>query len=237
EHLMQFLNSYMDRVVGQQVVAAGGFIDKFIGDAVMAVFSDAGPDSAIKAAIGIQKALLEYNRELAANGEPPIRTGIGINTGEVIMGTVGTQSRMDSTMIGDEVNLASRLESLTKQYNTGIIASENTIRALKNPDEFFIMEIDSVTVKGKSEAVSIFGIYDYESMPVQQARKANQQSFQQARQQYRQRNFQQAADLFRGCLENNPDDVLLNLYIQRCEHYLATPPDDSWNGSISLSQK
>ncbi|WP_413176000.1 adenylate/guanylate cyclase domain-containing protein [Anabaena azotica] len=159
-----FLNDYL-ACMGKVIDEAGGFIDKYIGDAIMALFDDEATDSALQAAISMQQALDKFNYERCQgegenpikNGLPIISVGIGIHRGTVVMGTVGFTSRMDSTVIGDAVNVASRIEGLTKQYECEILITESVVKSLSHPELFSLRLIDkSVKVKGKDEAISIY---------------------------------------------------------------------------------
>lgn len=154
--VVQFLNHFFT-VMTEQIESQNGVIDKFIGDAVFASFGLQNPEiqsnKAIQAAILMQKAVSSLSL--------PIQIGIGIHTGDVILGSIGSERRSDYTAIGDTVNLASRIESLTKRYNSKILVSESTIHALAgNPSTFpfSYREIDRVRVKGKKEPVTIFEI-------------------------------------------------------------------------------
>jgi adenylate cyclase len=160
--LLALLNRYLDRMSGI-IEKHGGVIDKYIGDAIMALFGApvAAPDAAdraLAAAREMDAALAALNRELAAEGRPPLAFGIGINTGPVVAGNMGSKSRLNYTVIGDGVNLASRLESLTKDpaYSTRIIISEATLRAVKHRPP--VRELGEVRVKGKQEAVRIYAV-------------------------------------------------------------------------------
>ncbi|WP_016950357.1 adenylate/guanylate cyclase domain-containing protein [Anabaena sp. PCC 7108] len=151
-----FLNDYL-ACMGKAIDQAGGFIDKYIGDAIMALFDDDATDCALKAAILMQQALDKFNYERLQKGLPIIATGIGIHRGTVVMGTVGFTSRIDSTVIGDAVNVASRIEGLTKQYNCNILITESVVNSLLNPELFSLRLVDaSVKVKGKDTAISIY---------------------------------------------------------------------------------
>ena len=160
--VLALLNRYLDRM-SAVIERHGGVIDKFIGDAIMALFgapmaqADAA-DQALAAARGMAAALAELNRELAAEGRPALLAGVGINTARVVAGNMGSQSRLNYTVIGDGVNLASRLETLTKDaaYGATIIASEATVRAAKQPPP--VRPLGSVTVKGRSEPVQIYAV-------------------------------------------------------------------------------
>ncbi|HVZ65153.1 MAG TPA: adenylate/guanylate cyclase domain-containing protein [Lacunisphaera sp.] len=160
--ILNLLNRYLDRM-SAIIEQHGGVIDKFIGDAIMALFGApvALPDAAshaIAAAREMARALNELNRELAAEGRPPLAFGIGINTAQVVAGNMGSKTRLNYTVIGDGVNLASRLEELTKEpsYDTPIIVSESTLRAMSDPPPS--RQLGAVTVRGKAEAVRIFAL-------------------------------------------------------------------------------
>ncbi|MBD2294561.1 HAMP domain-containing protein [Anabaena sphaerica FACHB-251] len=151
-----FLNDYL-ACMGKAIDEYGGFIDKYIGDAIMALFDDEATDSALKAAILMQQVLELFNYERAKKGLPIIAVGIGIHRGTVVMGTVGFNSRMDSTVIGDAVNVASRIEGLTKQYECGILLTESVVKSLCHPESFALKLIDkSVKVKGKDAPIAIY---------------------------------------------------------------------------------
>jgi len=151
-----FLNDYL-ACMGQAIEDCGGFIDKYIGDAIMALFDQETTDSALQAALAMRRALREFNRDRIEKGLPRIEIGIGIHRGEVVMGTVGFISRMESTVIGDPVNLASRVEGLTKSYGCPILATETVVHGLSSPADFSLELVDkAVNVKGKDEPIAIY---------------------------------------------------------------------------------
>jgi adenylate cyclase len=152
QSLFAFLNEYLAQMQGP-IDHFGGFVDKFIGDAIMALFDQEGSaqaEAAVKAAIGMQRRLLEWNRERLPAF--PVASGIGIHTGTVMLGTLGSTTRMDSTVIGDPVNVASRLEGLTKHYGVRIIVSEDTW-ALLDQSKFESRQLDLVSVKGPAPSI------------------------------------------------------------------------------------
>lgn len=154
----EFLNDYLSRM-GNAIDNCGGFIDKYIGDAIMALFDRPHTDYAVQAALAMQNTLVDFNQDRRKKGLPTIDIGIGIHQGEVIMGTIGFTSRIDSTVIGDAVNLASRVEGLTKTYNCSILVTESVIAALAHPENFKFRLVDrSVKVKGKDESIAIYEI-------------------------------------------------------------------------------
>ncbi|MBD2593306.1 HAMP domain-containing protein [Nostoc spongiaeforme FACHB-130] len=154
--IFTFLNDYL-ACIGQVIDRSGGFIDKYIGDAVMALFDDDNTDGALKAAILMQQALDQFNQERMQKELPKINIGIGLHRGEVVMGTVGFTGRIDSTVIGDAVNIASRIEGLTKQYGCKILVTEAVIESLSQPDLFSLKLVDqAVKLKGKDEAIAVY---------------------------------------------------------------------------------
>jgi adenylate cyclase len=160
--VLTLLNRYLDRM-SAIIEQHGGVIDKYIGDAIMALFGApvALPDAAARAlaaARDMADSLAEMNRELEAEGQPTLAFGVGINTARVVAGNMGSNTRLNYTVIGDGVNLAARLESLTKDpaYDTPIIISEATLRALPNPPP--ARELGEVRVKGKAGAVKIYAL-------------------------------------------------------------------------------
>ncbi|HLP87235.1 MAG TPA: adenylate/guanylate cyclase domain-containing protein [Nostocaceae cyanobacterium] len=154
--IFTFLNDYL-ACMGEAIDVAGGFIDKYIGDAIMALFDDEATDGALQAAILMHQSLDIFNYERSQKGLPKIAIGIGIHRGDVVMGTVGFTSRIDSTVIGDAVNVASRMEGLTKQYGCQILVTESVVKSLAKPELFCLRLVDkSVKVKGKDEAIAIY---------------------------------------------------------------------------------
>jgi class 3 adenylate cyclase/GAF domain-containing protein len=158
EDNFKFINSYLSEME-PAIIENHGFIDKYIGDAIMALFSGEA-DNAIKAGIAMLERLKISNQDRINSGEQPIQNGIGINTGSLMLGTVGGQNRMDGTVISDAVNLASRVESLTKNYGVSLLITEQTYSRLSNPNNYTIRIIDTVKVKGKSQAVTVYEVFD-----------------------------------------------------------------------------
>jgi adenylate cyclase len=158
EEMFIFLNEYLG-CMGKAIDQEGGFIDKYIGDAIMALFDGSHADGALRAAIAMQTALVTFNQTREAAGLPAIACGVGIHRGEVVMGTVGFSSRIDSTVIGDAVNVSSRVEGLTKTYNCKILVTDAIIKSLKQPQNFNLELVDdSVKVKGKELAIALYSL-------------------------------------------------------------------------------
>jgi class 3 adenylate cyclase/FixJ family two-component response regulator len=210
----KFINSYLSRME-PLIVENQGFIDKYIGDAIMALFSE-GADDAVKAGIAMLQTLAEYNRDRASVGYVPLQIGVGINTGSLILGIVGGKSRMDGTVISDAVNLASRIESLTKNYEVSLLITQQTFDRLTNPGDYAIRVIDKVQVKGKSEWVTVYEVFDADLAEVKAGKLATLQLFTEALSLYNMNSFRQAAGLFADCLRQNPGDKVARIYLERC---------------------
>ena len=209
-----FINSYLSRME-PLIVENQGFIDKYIGDAIMALFSE-GADDAVKAGIAMLHTLAEYNRERASAGDVPVQIGVGINTGSLMLGIVGGNSRMDGTVISDAVNLASRIESLTKNYGVSLLITQQTVERLRNPADYAIRVIDKVQVKGKSEWVTVYEVFDADLPEVKAGKLATLPVFTEALSLYNIYNFREAAALFADCLRQNPGDRVARIYLDRC---------------------
>jgi predicted ATPase/class 3 adenylate cyclase/GAF domain-containing protein/tRNA A-37 threonylcarbamoyl transferase component Bud32 len=220
EDNFKFINSYLSRM--EPVINKNkGFIDKYIGDAIMALFSGEA-DHAVKAGIAMLHRLAEYNEYCANAGCAPIQIGIGINTGSLMLGTVGGPNRMDGTVISDAVNLASRVESLTKNYGVSLLITQPTYSRLKNPSQYAIRTLDTVKVKGKSEAVTVYEVFDADPPEIKQAKLVTLELFAEARALYSEGKLFEAARLFSECWRQNPGDRVAKIYWERCESALVT---------------
>ncbi|XZN89548.1 MAG: adenylate/guanylate cyclase domain-containing protein [Microcoleus sp.] len=215
EDNFKFINSYLSHME-PRILENRGFIDKYIGDAIMALFSE-GADDAVRAGIAMLHALVEYNQERASAGYIPIKIGVGINTGSLMLGIVGGPSRMDGTVISDAVNLASRIESLTKKYGVSLLITDPTFQSLKNPADYAIRKIDRVQVKGKSEMVTVYEVFDADLPEIKAGKLATLQIFSEALFLYDMKNFSGAALLFTECLQHNPGDIVAQIYLERCD--------------------
>ncbi len=220
-----FLNAYLSRM--EPVIAQhNGFIDKYSGDGIMALF-DEQADHAVAAAISMLQTLQEYNVERHNRGYPAVQIGIGINTGAVMLGTIGARSRMEGTVISDTVNLASRIEQLTKQYHAPLLISEHTHRALHHPAHYSIRLLDRVQVQGKTECVAIYEIFDADPDKLRLAKMTTQARFEEAVGCYRQQHYQAALDLFRRCLRQAPADTPAQAYVNWCQQQLAVRAEEN----------
>ena len=209
-----FINSYLSRV-GPVIRQYNGFIDKYIGDGIMALFPNRAED-AVKAAIEMQHQVKIYNIHRQNSGYQPISLGIGLHTGTLMLGTIGEAERMESTVISDAVNLASRVEGLTKLYGVGIVASVQTLCRLDDPQHYKCRFLDRVQVKGKQTPVGVFEIYDGDSDTMIQLKAQTQTYFEQGIFLYYQQQFAQARRMFRRVLQVNKSDKAASFYAERC---------------------
>jgi adenylate cyclase len=215
EENFKFINAYLSRMESA-IIENNGFIDKFIGDAIMALFSGSA-DDAVKAGIAMLNRIVEYNQHRANSAYAPIKIGLGINTGSLMLGTVGGKNRMDGTVISDAVNLASRLESLTKNYGVSLLISQQTFLHLHDPSEYSIRFIEKVTVKGKSKAVTVFEVFDGDEPKIKEGKLATKTIFEEALILYQQHLTREAAQRFEEVLSINPTDTVAQIYLERCQ--------------------
>ncbi len=235
EENFKLLNSYLS-CTGPVVRKNNGFIDKYIGDTIMALF-DMGADDAVRAGVEILHTLAEYNQGRKKDGQLPLKIGIGINTGELMLGTIGEHNRMEGTVISDSVNLASRLEGLTKIYGSSILISEYTYNNLKDPTNYTIRLIDQVRVKGKSKAIIIYAVMDGEPPEILEKKLATGKIFEQARHLFQIQKLDEAELLFKQCLDKDPADKASQVYLNRCQHFLKIGHDENWDGITDLETK
>ena len=202
--------SRMDTVIAEH----NGFIDKYIGDALMALFN--GPaDDAVMASIAMLETLKAYNQRRLQKNFQPLRVGIGINTGSLMLGTVGGRHRMDGTVISDAVNLAARMEGLTKFYGAPLLVAENTFMDLRNYSQYYFRIIDRVKVKGRSHSVTVYEIFNHEEPAMRDAKMRTKMMFEEGILFYNRQQFKEAYRCFDECFAYNPDDYIALNYAQR----------------------
>ena len=218
-----FINEYLSRM--QPFIAQyHGFIDKYIGDAIMALFPTSAND-ALDAAIGMLNSLHDYNEDRPKREQ--LRIGIGLHTGTIMLGTVGGENRMDSTVIGDAVNLSSRVEGLTKVYGVNLLITENTLANLTDPEAYAMREIDRVTVKGKRKPVTVYEVFESDDYEMKVRKQASLEFFAQGLELYREKKYTEARAMFYQVLQINPDDKAARLY--RTESSKSSVYGRLWN--------
>jgi len=235
DEIVESLNAYFGLMV-DSVVSRDGIVDKYIGDCIMAFFGAPvhhGDDAvrAVLSAFDMLENLVRFNAEQLKKGRPPFQVGIGINYGLVTVGNIGSEKKMDYTVIGDMVNLASRLESLTKVYHEPLLFSGSVYRSVGK--SLPCRRLDCVSVKGKSQSVDLFT-----------ARKALNKDDEEAWgihasaiELFYRRDFEKAADLFSKVRAILPRDEISQIFFDRCRYLLHHPPPENWNGVVVLKEK
>ncbi len=217
----QFLNAFLRRI-GPSIREHNGFIDKFIGDSIMALFPRSA-DDAVQAGIAMMQKLEDYNRERIRYQRRPLRIGIGINTGSLMLGTIGEHNRMESTVISDAVNLASRIESLTKHYGVSFLLSEHTFHELRKPHQYGMRVIDRVQVRGKSQPVTLWDVFEGDPNEVREQKAEASRYFEEAVSLFHLGQFAEAEGLFHKYLAHCPDDRASQQFLERCQEGNRSP--------------
>jgi class 3 adenylate cyclase len=231
----RFINSYLS-LMGPLVREHHGYIDKYVGDSIMALF-DRTPDDAVHTSISMFKALSEFNEDRLRTGNEEIRIGIGINTGMLIFGTLGEKDRMEGSVISDAVNLAARLEGLTKLYKTKLLISEATFKKL-TLEVFKPRLIDKVAVKGKEASVLVYEVLDAEAPEIFEKKHGTIKLFEQGFDLYQNQRFEEALPLFRQCLELVAEDTVAALYVERCQNLISGGWNtENWDGVNRMETK
>src|ERR1051325_5369354 len=242
ELLVRQLNEYLSAMTSV-VFEHGGTLDKFIGDAVMAVWGNVNSRgatedarSAARTALAMRKSLHTLNAQWRARGAQQFKSGIGLNHGEVVVGNIGSEQKMDFTVIGDAVNLASRIEALTRTYPVDILVGANVYDLLRA--DFYLRSVGLARVKGKMKPVEIFGLigaHDDEDVDPEFVRRL--ELYEEGVQKLREREFGKAGALFSKFLESYPADELTKLYVARIREYEQSPPDEAWSAVEVFTKK
>lgn len=227
QEILNFLNSFLKNF--QPVISQhNGVIDKFIGDAIMALYAT-NSSLAVKSAIYMREQLKEYNRYRMNKNYEPIDFGIGINSGDVVLGTVGSIDRMDTTVIGDTVNMAERMEELTKIYKVPIIISENSYKSLEKSHNFHIRKIDIIKFLGKKTPIGVYEVFDCDDDRTKDEKLRLKKVFDEAISLYLLGKFNEALKIFNDYTKEFPLDTVCNMYIKRINLILQKKPT-SWQG-------
>jgi adenylate cyclase len=241
EALVTQLNEYLSQMTSV-IFNNGGTLDKFIGDAIMAVWGNVrslgtaeDAKSCARAALGMRRALSELNHGWREQGRMGLGMGIGVNHGEVIVGNIGSQDRMDPTVIGDAVNLASRLEGLTRIYGVDMLVGASVAELVR--DEIHLRSVARVQVKGKTKPVDVFTFIAARGEETDTEFLKWLETYEEALEKFRTRDFTDAKILFSRFLEFYPDDLLAKMYLQRALEYEQAPPDEAWEAVEVFKKK
>ncbi|AHC15588.1 adenylate/guanylate cyclase domain-containing protein [Salinispira pacifica] len=238
-----FLNAYLS-MVGPVIRERRGFIDKYIGDAIMALFPDSA-DDAVQAAVAMITRLNGYNREQREQGQPEIRVGAGIHTGDLMLGILGDENRMQGTVISDSVNLAARLETLSKQMGASIIVSSDALEAMSTADEYLKRYMGRIQVVGRQQARSVYEILNGLPEEEIEAKLRNKQILNDGVAAFEAGNMQTAYDLFMTIREDPFNRAIADLFISCIDRYHIEREEarkrgrepEPWDGILRPQQK
>lgn len=228
EDNFKFVNAFHRRM-GPVIQKNEGFVNQYLGDAIMAIFPKT-PENALRAAIEMQQGLRDYNQERIKDGRQVIQIGIGLHTGSLIMGIIGDHNRMDAATISDTVNTASRIESLTKHYGTSILLSEDSVNQIKNAANFHLRYLGKVQVKGKKDPVELFECYDGDAPDLAAQKAKAQEDFEYGLELFFNRKFSEAATTFNEILKTNSNDKPARLFRNKSREYLHKGVPYGWTG-------
>lgn len=228
-----FINRYL-RHMEPAITGNGGFINQYLGDCIMALFPHDSADDALRAAIQMTVALREFNEH---EPEGPVRFGIGLASGPLMLGTIGGQERLDGGVVGDAVNHASRIEGMTKLYGTTLIVDQSTAMRLSGEEVVTLRELDRVVAKGRRKASAVYEVLDALPPDERRAKIESLPTWDEALLAYRAGELTRARALFSRCLEVFDRDEAARLFIHRCDVLLreGLPPD--WDGTTALTKK
>lgn len=239
--LILVLNTYFEKMT-EAIARESGLINKFIGDAILAIFNTPVPienseGKALQSSVHMIKALNQLNKE----NNWDLKTGIGIHSGNLIAGTIGSTERMEYTVIGDVVNTASRMESVTKVYRIPIIASDSVILKARfdrsRETRVHIREIDRVILKGKEKPVILYEVFGYEDEKFLQNKLKYNEIFQKGLSLYRKGQFIEAKNEFFQYKKMLSEDPLADIFLSRCDHLISHPPGKNWQGIARIRLK
>jgi hemerythrin len=220
QQTFNMINSYLSSM-NPVISAHHGIIDKYMGDAIMALFPHSA-DDAVKSGLSMLARLDEYNAGRSRAAYPPIRIGIGINTGRLMLGVIGGRNRMEGTVISHAVNLASRLQTLTKTFGTPLLISEHTLYSLAEPHRYSVRHLGRVNVPGTAQSESIYEVFDHDEQELKEKKILSLSKFEEALAYYHIREVARARPMLEEIIKDNPDDIPARVYLQRCEDSLKT---------------
>ncbi len=226
QQTFNMINSYFS-VMNPVITAHHGIIDKYMGDAIMALFPTTA-DDALNAALSMLAKLDDYNAGRERATYAAIRIGIGVNTGLLMLGVIGGENRMEGTVISHAVNLASRLQTLTKTYGTPLLISEHTLYSLSAPEKFSIRHLGRVKVAYKTHPEPIYEVFNHDAPDVREKKSRTLKKFEEALARYHTRDALRARPMLEEIVRDNPSDIPARVYLQRCEDFLKT---GVYNGS------
>jgi signal transduction histidine kinase/class 3 adenylate cyclase len=235
EENFRFVSTYVGRM-GPVIQDNRGFVNQYLGDGILSLFQHS-PADALRAAIDMQLEVQRMNAERRQAGAPPLSIGIGLHTGALIMGIIGDQKRTEAAIISDTVNVASRMEGLTKYYGASIIVSQDSVEKLPDPALFGLRYLGRVQVKGKQSALEIYECYEGDLPEVAAAKAASARMFSEALAAYFARNFRRAEQLFHEIIQQTPLDLPAARMLEKTAHHLLQGTPEGWTGIERMMEK
>ncbi|HUR30083.1 MAG TPA: adenylate/guanylate cyclase domain-containing protein, partial [Saprospiraceae bacterium] len=234
EENFKFINEYLS-YTAPCIESNGGFINQFTGDGIMALFADA--DQALRASIAIQMEVTSYNQARQTLNLDPIKIGIGLHSGVMMLGVIGDEDRHDTGVISSEVNTAARIEGLTKMFDASILLSEDTLSKVSNVDNYHCRYLGSVQVKGKKGAVKVFECFDAEPKEIVSLKNETLKDFNAGLASYLAKDFIVAAGHLKNVLTNNPKDVTAERYFRHAAELMVKGVNPEWSGVEIMTEK
>jgi len=235
QQAFNFINAYLKRV-SPIIRECNGFIDQYYGDGVMALFPGP-PDDGVKAAVAMQSAVAEYNKERAQDGYDPIGIGVGLHRADLMLGIIGSEDRMQGAVVADAVNLAARIEGLNKIYGSYVSLSDETFFGVKEPKKYRHRFIDKVRVKGREDAVTVYEVFEGDPEAIAELKEQTKPSFENGLRLYYGKKFSEASVHFNQVLEKNSEDLAARIYLKRCATYMVNGVSPEWTGVETLLEK
>jgi class 3 adenylate cyclase len=230
-----FINAYLEKF-SPMIRDHDGIVGRYTGDAIMALFPQQAED-ALKAAIATLKLLAKHNEERRVKGELAIQLGIGLHTGSLMLGIVGERERAQGDIFSDAVNLAHRIEGLSKLYGVSIVISKQTLSRLPEADRYHRRFLGKVQVKGKKEPVSVFEIYDGDPEPIVELKLETKADFEEGLHHYFAKEFAEASVCFNNVLKANAEDKTARLYLERSAQFMVRGVPEDWEGVEAMESK
>jgi class 3 adenylate cyclase len=235
EENFKFVQSFNQRM-GPIIQQNGGFVNQYLGDGLMAIFPN-GSEPALLAAVEMHREIERYNERRTARGRRPIAAGFGLHTGPLIMGIIGDGKRMDATTVADTVNVASRMEGITKYYGADILLSEYSLLKIPNSTSFNVRYLGKVQVKGKQEPTGVYECFDGDLPDLRKKKQQTRAAFEQALQDYNNRAFEQAQQALLNILQICPQDKTAAIFLKKVEHCMVAGVPEGWTGVEAMFMK
>ena len=235
QEAFKFINAYLKRV-NPRIKECDGFIDQYYGDGVMALFPGP-PDDAVRAAVAMHEAVDEYNKEREQEGFGPIGIGVGLHYADLMLGIIGSEDRMQGAVVADAVNLAARIEGLTRLYDSTITLSDETLSQMKEQDSYKYRFVDKVRVKGKDNPVTVYEVFDGDPPSIVELKEQTKQNFEEGLELYYNKQFSEASVQFSQVLKKNSQDKAARIYLERSANYMVQGVPDDWTGVETLLEK